>query len=225
MKNLYLNGGKRIFDVTLSLTALAVLSPLFAALALLVRLTSAGPILYVQERVGKNGKVFKILKFRSMFVGSDRDGLLITRAGDRRITPVGRILRASKLDEIPQLWNVLAGQMSLVGPRPEVAHYVACYSPDEREVLAIRPGITDPASIEYREEESLLATQPDPDRYYREVILPRKIELNRAYLKQISFARDLNLLLGTVSVVLFPKRLHRLDSAGVAPTQADQRFL
>ena len=212
--------GKRILDVTASLIALVTLSPIFGLLALLVRLTSPGPIFYRQERVGRNGMTFKIAKFRSMFVNSDRAGLLITSSGDRRITPVGRILRASKLDEIPQLWNVMKGDMSLVGPRPEVPSYVQCYSTDQREVLRIRPGITDPASIAYREEEKLLAGQVDPDRFYREVLLPHKIQLNREYLKQISFRQDLYLLLRTLSVVLFPKPMQRESAAGSAPTRA-----
>lgn len=167
------------------------------------------PIFYMQVRVGRNGRLFQLVKFRSMFVNSDLEGLLITSAGDRRITRFGRILRSSKMDELPQLWNVVRGEMSLVGPRPEVPLYVDSYSSEQREVLAIRPGITDPASIAYRNEEKLLASEANPDLYYRETILPHKIQLNREYLKHMSFSYDLHVLFHTVAVVLFPKLLVR----------------
>lgn len=209
MKALYAKTGKRIFDTAIASIALVMLTPLFALLALMVKVTSRGPILYRQVRVGRNGRVFQLVKFRSMFVNSDRKGLLITSAGDDRITPFGRILRRSKMDELPQLWNVVRGEMSLVGPRPEVPLYVGSYSPEQREVLTISPGITDSASIAYREEEKVLASKSDPDLYYREIILPHKIELNREYLKQMSFSYDVRLLFQTVAVVAFPKSLTR----------------
>jgi lipopolysaccharide/colanic/teichoic acid biosynthesis glycosyltransferase len=136
-----------------------------------------------------------------MFVDADRHGLAITAAGDSRITSIGRILRRFKLDELPQLWNVLKGDMSLVGPRPEVARYVESYSIAQRQVLAARPGITDPASIVYRHEETILERQPDPDRYYREVVLPHKLTLNLEYLRRVSFSYDLSLILRTAASI------------------------
>lgn len=223
VKTMYGRFGKRIFDTAIASIALVMLMPLFAVIACLVRVTSRGPIFYRQARVGRNGKIFQLVKIRSMFVNSDRKGLLITSAGDRRITPFGHILRASKMDELPQLWNVVRGEMSLVGPRPEVPLYVDSYSTEQREVLRIRPGITDPASIAYRDEEKMLAGKCDPDLYYREIVLPHKIELNREYLKQMSFFYDLRLLLHTVAVVAFPKSLTRrlLRSSAEVREQAD----
>lgn len=216
--------GKRVFDAATASIALVMLAPLFAAIALLVKLTSSGPVFYRQARVGRNGGIFELVKFRSMLVNSDRNGLLITSAGDRRITPVGRILRRSKIDELPQFWNVVRGEMSLVGPRPEVPLYVDSYSAAQREVLSIRPGITDPASIAYRDEEKILAANSDPDLYYREIVLPHKIELNREYLKRLSFLYDLRLLFHTVAVLAFPKSLTRrlMGSAKDSPERTNE---
>ncbi|MFZ0731077.1 MAG: sugar transferase [Candidatus Sulfotelmatobacter sp.] len=224
MKTLYGRAGKRIFDIAVSSVALVMLTPLFGILAVLVKITSRGPIFYRQARVGRDGRTFQLVKFRSMFVNSDRNGLLITSAGDRRITPFGRILRSSKMDELPQLWNVVWGEMSLVGPRPEVALYVDSYSAQQRDVLTIRPGITDWASIAYREEEKVLASRTDPDLYYREVILPDKIELNRKYLNQMSFSHDLRLLFHTIAIVLFPRSVVRrlMGDASEAPGRASE---
>jgi len=209
VKTFYRRFGKRIFDTAIASLALLMLTPLLAVIALLVVATSRGSIFYWQARVGCNGRIFRLIKFRSMFVNSDREGLLITSAGDSRITPFGRILRRSKLDELPQLWNVVRGEMSLVGPRPEVPLYVDSYSAEQREVLTINPGITDPASIAYRDEENVLAGKADADLYYREVVLPHKVELNREYLRQMSFSYDLRLLFHTIAVVAFPRSLSR----------------
>ena len=206
MSTFYARIGKRFFDAVVASISLLLLAPLLAVLALLVKAASPGPVFYRQERVGRDGKIFRIAKFRSMLVNADRLGLHITSAGDPRITRIGRILRACKLDELPQLWNVARGEMSLVGPRPEVPRYVNSYSAAQREVLAIRPGVTDPASIAYREEEKLLASQPDPERYYREVVLPHKLDLNREYLSRMSFCYDAYLLARTISVVVIPGR-------------------
>jgi lipopolysaccharide/colanic/teichoic acid biosynthesis glycosyltransferase len=201
----YARCGKRVFDSVAALFGLLLLFPLMVVLALLVKLSSAGPIFYRQERVGQGGMVFRIAKFRSMFEDADRRGSTITSARDPRVTGVGRILRRFKLDELPQLWNVLKGEMSLVGPRPEVPEYVETYSGVQRRVLLVRPGITGPASIAYREEEELLGTQTDADRYYRDVVLPDKLSMNLEYLDRISFSYDLLLMLRTTSSILIPK--------------------
>jgi lipopolysaccharide/colanic/teichoic acid biosynthesis glycosyltransferase len=199
--------GKRVVDVILAAIGLFLLFPLLAALALLVKLSSTGPAFFRQQRVGCAGKIFRVIKFRSMFVDAERRGLLLTSIRDPRVTPIGRVLRRLKLDELPQLWNVLTGDMSMVGPRPEVACYVESYSPAQRQVLSVRPGITDPASIIYCQEEDLLGRQPDPDRYYREVVLPAKLALNLKYLSHMSFAYDLRLLLRTVVHIVLPSRM------------------
>ena len=205
MQSFYAKTGKRLFDVGVATVGLLLLSPLLVALAFLVKLTSAGPVFYRQIRVGQGGKIFRIAKFRSMRVDADRYGLPITSAGDPRVTAFGRVLRRLKLDELPQLWNVFKGEMSLVGPRPEVPLYVEGYSMSQRQVLLLRPGITDPASILYRDEEQLLGVQPDPDRYYREVVLPNKLKLNVEYLSCLSFFYDLSLVLRTISRILISK--------------------
>jgi lipopolysaccharide/colanic/teichoic acid biosynthesis glycosyltransferase len=176
------------------------LSPVFLALAAAIRLGSGSPVLYAQERVGRGGKPFLLYKFRSMREGADRAGALVTGAGDPRVTPLGRLLRRTKLDELPQLWNVLRGDMSLVGPRPEVARYVVHYAPEQRRVLAVRPGLTDPATLRYRDEEALLARIPAPEReaFYLREVMPRKLALNLEYLARSGFWSDLGVLLRTV---------------------------
>jgi lipopolysaccharide/colanic/teichoic acid biosynthesis glycosyltransferase len=190
---------KRAFDVIVSGCALAVLALPLVALALLVRATSKGPGLFLQERVGRRGRVFRIWKLRTMVAGT---GSLVTAAGDPRVTPLGRFLRRTKLDELPQLWNVLAGDMSLVGPRPEVARYVVTYTAQQREVLAVRPGVTDPASIAFRNEEAVLAAALDREDTYINDVLPRKLALSRGYVRTQSFFGDLVLIARTAAVVL-----------------------
>ncbi len=194
---------KRAFDLTASLVSLVVLAPIFLILALLVVTCSGHPIFFTQERIGKDGRPFRLLKFRTMRVGSDR-GLPLTALADRRVTRVGRLLRVTKLDELPQLVNVLRGEMSLIGPRPEVPRYVANYSVEERRVLQARPGMTDPASVFFVEEESLLAAVEEVrrERYYVEVILPRKLRINLEYMERAGFWYDLGLILLTLRAIL-----------------------
>lgn len=173
---------KRIFDVIASGFGLLVLSPLFLILAIWIKLDSSGPVFYRQIRVGRNNKDFKIFKFRSMRVGSDKHGLITVGGRDPRVTCSGYFIRKYKLDELPQLINVFIGDMSLVGPRPEVRKYVNLYNEEERKVLAVHPGITDYASIEYMDENVLLEKSSDPDKTYTEVIMPAKIKLNMRYI-------------------------------------------
>lgn len=206
----YRRSGKRWLDLAISVFGLVLISPLLLVTALLVKITSSGPIIYRHRRVGLNGATFHVLKFRTMVRDAEKTGLSITSATDARITSVGRWLRRSKLDELPQLWNVLKGEMSLVGPRPEVPEYVASYSPLQRRVLSVRPGITNPATLAYRHEEELLAGRDDLERYYREVVLPDKLNLNLDYLGRISLSHDLSILLRTTSAIFtsHPQILH-----------------
>ena len=175
-----------------------MLSPVFALIAILLKLTSPGPVLYRQVRIGKAGQNFKIIKFRTMRNYADKCGPRITVAGDSRITSMGRILRALKLDELPQLWNVMKGDMSLVGPRPEVPFYVQFYTEEQKKILAVRPGITDASSLIYRYEEALLAWQSNPESYYQEMVLPQKLSLNMEYIQNISLKYDFLLLAKTL---------------------------
>jgi lipopolysaccharide/colanic/teichoic acid biosynthesis glycosyltransferase len=197
---------KRGVDALAGVLGLLVLSPLLLLLAFAVRVTSGPPVLFVQERVGRRGRPFRLLKFRTMRQGSD-SGLLITGSGDPRVTRLGRILRATKLDELPQLVNVLRGEMSLVGPRPEVPRYVEDYSADQRRILEARPGLTDPATILFRNEESLLGSVEDTrkERYYREEILPVKLAMNQEYLERASLPYDMLLVMRTLLAVLLQR--------------------
>lgn len=193
---------KRAMDIVISGGALLVLWPVLALVALAIRIDDPGPVFYRQVRVGRNGKPFKIFKFRTMIVDADEKGLSITVGKDSRITRVGAILRKTKLDELAQLINVLIGEMSFVGPRPEVAHYVDMYTPYQRQVLLVRPGITDYASIAYRNENEMLEGCDDPEKMYIETIMPAKIELNMKYLREISPAADVRLILSTIAAVV-----------------------
>ncbi len=196
---------KRLLDIVVSGTALLLLGPALLAIALWVRWDSAGGALFRQERVGRNGRTFHIYKFRSMHSGADRAGLAITVGEDARITRAGHWLRHSKLDELPQLFNVLRGDMSLVGPRPEVPRYVALYPAELRAtVLSVRPGITDLASIAFRNESALLAQSADPERTYVEDILPIKLGYAARYAQDHSVWQDLEILAQTVCAVLRP---------------------
>ncbi|HEY3282035.1 MAG TPA: sugar transferase [Armatimonadota bacterium] len=186
---------RRSLDVVASLLGLLLLSPLLLLVGLLVRLTSPGPALFSQERVGRGGRTFRILKFRSMRPSAE--GPLVTSSGDSRVTPIGRLLRKTKMDELPQLINVLLGQMSLVGPRPEVPHYVKLYNERQRAVLAARPGITGPCQIEYCDEEAVLAAAPDPEAAYRDKVLPAKLEIDLRYLQRRTVLTDLGILYRT----------------------------
>lgn len=192
---------KRTFDFLVSFFGLLLLSPLILCIAVWVKCDSKGPIFYRQVRVGKDGREFKLLKFRSMRVGADRAGLLTLGDRDPRVTRSGFWLRKTKLDELPQLFNVLVGDMSLVGPRPEVPKYVALYTPEQREVLSVRPGITDTASLEMRDEAELMAQQVDPEGYYVNVQIPLKIKLAKEYIAQQSFLSDLKLIVRTIGVM------------------------
>ena len=193
---------KRAMDIAISAAALCVLWPVFLLIALAIVIDDPGPVFYRQVRVGRGGRPFRIFKFRTMVVDADKKGLSITVGRDSRITRVGAFLRKTKLDELAQLLNVLCGQMSFVGPRPEVPRYVELYTPYQRQVLLVRPGITDYASIAYRNENDLLAGAEDPERMYIDVIMPDKIELNMKYLREISPLADLRLILKTVIAVI-----------------------
>ncbi len=199
------DGLKRAFDLTCAALGLAVLSPVLLVVALLVRLSSPGPVLFRQERVGLGGETFEILKFRTMYVGAERRGPQLTIGADPRVTPVGEVLRAWKLDELPQLINVVRGEMSLVGPRPEVPRYVALYTPAQRRVLSVRPGITDPASVAFRSESELMAQHEDPEELYVETIMPEKLRLNLEYLEGRTLLSDVGVILGTLLAVIRPE--------------------
>lgn len=191
---------KRIFDIVASGIGLLLLLPLLLVVAVWIKLDSRGPALFRQTRIGRFGVPFTIHKFRTMRV---EPGLAITVGADPRITRVGRLLRASKLDELPQLWDVLRGAMSLVGPRPELPRYVEFYPAEMRErVLSVRPGVTDPASLAFSHEAELLAAAADPEREYREVILPAKLRLSADYAASASLATDVGLILRTLGRVL-----------------------
>lgn len=193
---------KRLFDLLLSVLGLLVLAPLLLAIALWVKLDSRGPVMFRQERVGRFGKPFLIHKFRTMRADAPRLGPEITVGADARITRAGRFLRSSKLDELPQLWDVLRGAMSLVGPRPEVPRYVALYPAELRElVLSVRPGITDPASLSFRDESELLARAADPEREYVEVVMPAKLRLAADYVREAGLLADLRLILATLGAL------------------------
>lgn len=191
---------KRVLDLLLALIGLALLWPLMAVAALWIRLDGPGPILFRQERVGRAGRPFRILKFRTM-VDRPGEGRQITVGADPRITRSGRFLRATKLDELPQLFNVVAGEMSFVGPRPEVPKYVEHYTAEEREVLRLRPGITDLASIKYRHESEILAASEDPERTYVEEVMRDKLRINLDYAARAGLLADLGVVLRTLGAL------------------------
>lgn len=193
---------KRLFDIVASGCGLIVLSPLFLILAIWIKLDSKGPVFYKQIRVGRNNKDFKLFKFRSMRVGSDKKGLITVGERDPRITRSGYFIRKYKLDEFPQLINVFIGDMSLVGPRPEVRKYVDLYTPEQMHVLDVRPGITDMASIRYRNENELLEKAEDPDKYYVEVVMQDKLRINLEYVAQHSFWFDIKLIFKTFWAII-----------------------
>ena len=210
MKNsFYQHFGKRALDLFGAIFGLAVLSPLFLIIAVLVKATSRGPVFFRQIRVGQFGKPFRIFKFRSMTESRPGQSALLTATGDPRITPVGRWLRKTKLDEFPQLVNVLLGQMSLVGPRPEVPEYVATYSKDQRRVLLAKPGITSPVAARNFGEEELLASQTDTHNFYLNTLLPAKLEIELAYCANMSFLVDMKWILATLlGIFVKTKILH-----------------
>lgn len=194
------DGVRRLLDVIISAMGLVLLSPLFLIISVWIKLDSPGPAFYRAQRVGKDGKLFRLYKFRSMVADADRRGPGITATGDARITRAGRFLRRTKLDELPQLINVLKGDMSLVGPRPEDPRYVALYTPEQRRVLAVRPGITSAASLIYRHEEQLLAGE-DWETVYRTKVLPDKLAIDLDYLAHRTLGSDLKLIFRTIAAM------------------------
>jgi lipopolysaccharide/colanic/teichoic acid biosynthesis glycosyltransferase len=205
---------KRLFDLAAAAGGLLLLAPLFALVALLIKLDDGGPVFFRQERIGYRGRPFRIWKFRTMVPGAEEIGGQLTPAGDRRITRIGRFLRRTKIDELPQLINVFWGEMSMVGPRPEVARYVALYSGAQRRVLELVPGITDPASVKYRRESELLARSADPEKQYREAIMPDKIALNLEYAARAGLLGDIGVILGTLFSLGRPGREKGSDNRG-----------
>lgn len=194
---------KRIFDFIVSLFAIIILLPVFILIALTVAADSKGGVFYIQQRIGKDFKPFGMLKFRTMYPDSDKKLLLTVGNRDNRITRAGCFLRKYKLDEFPQLFNVLKGEMSLVGPRPEVKKYVDLYNEEQRKVLSVKPGITDLASIEYSNENEILSNHAEPERAYIEEIMPAKLKLNLEYISKQNFFFDISLLLKTLGKILF----------------------
>ena len=194
---------KRVFDLLCSGLGVVLLSPFFLIIAIWIKFDSAGPILFVQKRVGRNGKPFGVYKFRTMIVDAESKGLKITIGNDPRITSSGHFLRRTKLDELAQLFNVLGGSMSLVGPRPEVREYIDAYPEDIKKiVLSVKPGITDYASIEFKDENKLLEKSIDPNRTYIEEILPVKQEYYLKYIEDKSFFLDIKIILKTIFLIL-----------------------
>ena len=193
---------KRLFDIVASGLGLIVLSPLFFVLAIWIKIDSKGPVFNRQVRVGRKNKDFRIFKFRSMRVGADKGSLVTIGGHDPRVTRSGYFIRKFKFDELPQLINVFLGDMSLVGPRPEVRHYVDYWTPEQMHVLDVRPGITDPASIKFRNENELMEKAEDPEKYYIEVIMQEKIKLYLEYVEKHSFLYDIGLIFKTFWVIV-----------------------
>lgn len=189
---------KRTFDIVASFVGLLLLSPLFLIVTVWIMLDSKGGVFYKQVRVGRNNKDFLLYKFRSMRINADKAGLLTVGGRDARITRSGYTIRKYKIDELPQLLNVFLGDMSLVGPRPEVRRYVDLYTVKQQNVLTVRPGITDPASIKYRNENDLLSTQSNPEQYYIDVIMQDKLRINEEYITTHTFFKDIQLIFKTI---------------------------
>lgn len=201
---------KRLFDIIASGCGLIILSPLFLTLAIWIKLDSEGPVFYRQVRVGKGNKDFHIFKFRSMRVGSDKGSLVTIGGRDPRVTKSGYVIRKYKFDELPQLINVFMGDMSLVGPRPEVRHYVDHWTSEQMHVLDVRPGITDPASIKFRNENELMEKAEDPENYYINVIMQEKIKLYLEYVQNASFWYDIKLIFQTFKVIVTEDNCQRI---------------
>ncbi len=194
---------KRVFDIFFSFLGILVLSPLFFIVALLIIVENGFPIFYTQKRVGKKGVEFSLLKFRTMIKDADKNGLLTVGGRDARITKVGYYLRKTKVDEFPQLINVLLGDMSLVGPRPEVKKYTDLYTEKQKRVLSVKPGITDYASIEFVDENDLLGKSENPEETYIKEIMPKKLELNLKYVQQSSIITDIAIIFRTIAKIIF----------------------
>jgi lipopolysaccharide/colanic/teichoic acid biosynthesis glycosyltransferase len=193
---------KRLFDIVFSFIGIIFLLPLLILIIILIKMTTKGPFLYKQIRVGKHNKDFIIFKFRTMIDDAEKLGLLTVGERDSRITKIGYYLRKSKIDELPQIANVLVGDMSFVGPRPEVRKYVELYTHSQMKVLDVRPGITDLASIEFRDENKILGKQENPDNYYINIIMPRKLQINLDYLQKRTLMKDIGLIIKTFKVIL-----------------------
>ncbi len=192
---------KRLFDIIFSLFGLVVFAPLMGASAALIKLTSPGPVIYAQKRVGLHERIFDVYKFRSMVDKADTLGTSVTTGVDPRITPIGRFLRKTKFDELPQLFNVLKGDMSFVGPRPDVPEITSKYTPDMKRIFMIRPGITSVATLHFRHEEEILAKVKNPDEFYDRVVVPLKVDLAMEHVRKNSFSFDLLILIQTVWVL------------------------
>ena len=193
---------KRFFDISFSVFGLLILFPFLFFIAILIKLDSKGKIFYLQKRVGKNNIDFKLFKFRTMKPSSDKKGLLTVGAKDNRITKIGYYLRKLKLDELPQFINVLVGNMSFVGPRPEVRKYVTLYSKEQQKVLTVKPGITDYASIEYVDENTILGRSENPEKTYINEIMPKKLQLNLKYIDEMSFFTDIKIIFKTIFKII-----------------------
>jgi len=211
---------KRFFDILCSSLGLLLLLPLGIMISLFIKFADGGPIFYGQSRIGQFGRPFRIWKFRSMVVNAESLGVPLTKREDLRITRIGRFLRKTKLDELPQLWNVVVGDMSLVGPRPEVPRYVQRYTPSQREILNLKPGITDLASIVFRDEESLLCGVDNMEEFYIRYCIPKKIELNRQYAAHAGLLSDARIILRTLYTIALgsTKRAVRPPGAPSGPS-------
>ncbi len=192
---------KRIFDIVFSSIGLVVLSPMFAVIWIMIKLDSSGPVIFKQKRVGKDNQDFTLLKFRTMRQFSEQGGSLTIGMKDKRVTRLGHVLRKYKLDEFPQLFNVLRGEMTLVGPRPEVRKFVKFYNEDQKKVLSVKPGITDMASILYKNENELLGSVQDPEKFYIEKVMPEKIRYNLDYINERSVFKDFKVILKTLNAI------------------------
>jgi lipopolysaccharide/colanic/teichoic acid biosynthesis glycosyltransferase len=206
---------KRIFDICLSIIGLVILAPLFAIVAVLIKKEDGGPVFYRGIRVGKDGKPFKIFKFRTMIPDAEKLGIYSTADDDPRITRIGRILRKYKIDELPQLINVLKGEMSFVGPRPEVPAYVEKFTEEERKILSVRPGITDWASLWDVDEGAILAGSPDPDKAYEELIRPTKIRLQLKYVREHSFFTDIKIIILTLLSIILRRQIWKPEQEDI----------
>lgn len=199
--NFYILYGKRFFDILATILGGLILLPIIIPIIIWIKLSSKGPLFYVQKRVGKNFKEFNLYKFRSMIINADKVGPSVTSGDDPRITKVGRIIRKTKIDELPQLINVIKGDMSLVGPRPEVMKFVKEKKKEYKNILTIKPGITDNAAIEFRDEETIMEQYIDKEKAYIDIVLPQKIELYNKYIRNISLLNDIKLILKTLKVI------------------------
>jgi lipopolysaccharide/colanic/teichoic acid biosynthesis glycosyltransferase len=222
IRTAYYRPMKRFFDLLCSGIGFAILSPLFVVISVFIKLDSPGPVLFKQERIGRGFRPFFIYKFRTMRHTAHRSGLQITAGGDTRITRIGHLLRNTKMDEWPQLINVLRGQMSLVGPRPEVRKYVEWYKDDYKRILSVRPGITDISSITFRDEESMLGGLDDPEHYYVHSLLPEKMRLAEEYIQHASLSYDVKLMLKTLYKVMLPSKESRRKAASFRENVSDR---